>query len=584
MKSHVYVLGTGLSHDGSACLLRDGSIAVAVEKERITRRKHDGGNDNAAIQYCLDAEGIELSDVALVVQNENFGMFHGGNTWYGEAPRIIADHPRVVSVSHHLAHAYSAFYASPFDEAAVMVIDGCGNSLADTMDPGSPELPPDIAAVPPDLAHLYNEKDSYYVFKDDGNGPAANKSSCSALYKDYSVWGHRARGVVIHPSTTMHSIGGLYSAVSSYVFGGMEDPGKLMGLAPYGRPDVFSFEMFELREGRVFVRYDWMKDFDWPTRGPRAFVDNFKFFANLAWHTQREVERALLYVLNARFERFPADNLAYAGGVALNAVANRRIVRETRYRNIFFQPAAGDNGLALGCAYYGHREILREKRVKSSGSSCFGRSYPDIEMRTAIEGAAKTGGVDAYEAVASEDILARTADALAAGKTVAWFQGGSEFGPRALGHRSILADPRVPEMRDHINANIKFREDFRPFAPSVRREDVDTYFECDDESPYMILVAPTREEWKERIPSVVHRDGSARIQTVTAASDPMYYALLAAFRERSGVGILLNTSFNRKGMPIVETPQQAVEFFLSCALDVLVLGRYFVEKATSPKA
>jgi carbamoyltransferase len=557
----VYVLGTGLAHDGSACLLKDGRIHVAIEKERVTRRKHDGGNDTEAISYCLEAAGITYNDLTLVVQNANFGMLRGGNEWL-MGPRLLSESVPVVTISHHLAHAYSAIGTSPFDEAAVMVIDGCGNSFDDCLDLAGAalgETPPS-----PEWRHLYFEKDSYYAFKDDKVTP---------VFKDFSPWGMRLKNYTMHPSTTTHSIGGMYLAASMYVFNGFEDPGKLMGLAPYGRAGVHDFEIFELKDGRAFVRYDWMERFDRPCRHPNQFKRNFQYYADLAYRVQKELERAILYVINARYEMAPSKRLAYAGGVALNAVANRRILKETKFEEIYIQPAAGDNGLAVGCAYYGWMEVLKRERVRHGGSMALGRQYRNGGVSKALDAHKESVSFNA-----PADYVRQTAALLAEGKTVGWFQDGAEFGPRALGHRSILADPRRVEMRDFINSKIKFREDFRPFAPSVIAEDASVYFDCDYESPYMILIAPVRPEWRKAIPSVTHQDQSARIQTVTASLSPKYYELLRAFKERTGISVLLNTSFNRKGMPIVETPQEALDFFLNCALDVLVLDNYIVRK------
>lgn len=565
MGKPTYVLGTGLSHDGSCCLLKDGRVAVAIEKERITRRKHDGGNDTHAIRYCLDAEGITIDDVALVVQNANFSMFERGNGWF-EGPRILADRIPVVTISHHLAHAYSALAASPFEEAAVLVVDGCGNAYDECVDREGARVPVDPLA--PEVRHLYFEKDSYYLWRDGRMRP---------LFKDFSPWGLRIRDYPMCPPTTMHSIGGLYAAASIYAVLGLEDPGKLMGLAPWGRPGAHDFEIFDLRDGRAFVRYDWMGRFDNPSRGLEHFQANFQYYADLAWWVQREVERALLYVLGHRFAMAPSENLAYGGGVALNAVANRRILREGPFRNVFFQPAAGDNGLALGAAHYGWLVTLGRERVLHDGSTCFGRAYPRSEVEAALDRHA-----GALEVERADDVVRRTAELLAEGKVVGWFQGGSEFGPRALGHRSILADPRREGVRDFINAKVKLREDFRPFAPSVLLEDAPLYFDCDRESPYMILVAPVRPEWRDRIPAVVHRDGSCRIHTVTETSDPRYHALLKEFRRAAGLSVLLNTSFNRRGMPIVESPLDAVELFLASALDVLVMDDRVVRKREAP--
>jgi len=555
-----YVLGTGLSHDGSACLIKDGAVCVAIEKERLTRKKHDGFNDVDAVAYCLDAEGIRIDDVALVVQNANFSAFQRGNGWF-RGPRPFTDGARVVTISHHLAHAYSAIATCPFEEAAVLVVDGCGSAMDECVDLDGAVVPVD---PPADARHLYFEKDSAYAF---GGGRVRS------VYKDFSPWGYRFREHDLCPQTTMHSIGGMYGAASVYALFGMDDPGKLMGLAPYGTPGVHDFEIFELTGGRVFVRYDWMDRFDRPTRSYADFKGGFQYYADIAYWVQREVERALLYLVNHRYELAPSDHLAYAGGVALNAVANRRILRETKYKKVHIVPSAGDNGLALGCAYYGWREVLGRDRVRHSGSTSFGAAYSDARRREAV--ALREASLDVTE---REDAAVATAELLAGGKTVGWFQGGSEFGPRALGRRSILADPRDPGVRDHINRAIKFREDFRPFAPSVPAEDAATYFDCDYESPYMVLVAPVRDAWRDRIPAVVHRDGSCRLQTVTPEADPLYHRLLREFGRITGVPVLLNTSFNRRGMPIVETPEQAVDLFLECGLDVLVMGRLVVTK------
>jgi len=555
-----YVLGTGLSHDGSACLLKDGRIAVAIEKERITRRKHDGGNDNDAIHYCLDAEGISLDDVALVVQNANFSMFEQGNDWF-EGQRFVAQHPRIVTLSHHLAHAYSAIGTAPFDEAAVLVIDGCGNAF-----PGCVDRSPSVdCALDGDLhPSLYFEKDSYYHFA---------RNALTPVLKDYSQWRDQTRDHPLYPRTTRHSLGGLYQAASFYCLGDYDGAGKLMGLAPYGRPGMFAQEIFTLRDGRVFVNYDWMTEFDRPCGGHEEFIANFQYYADIAHWVQQELERAILYLVDHRYRLAASANLAYAGGVALNAVANRRILRDSKFRDVYIQPAAGDNGLAIGCAHYGWMAVLGEQRRRHDGSSAFGIVYGKGRIG---EDLARRADLLDFSRV--PDVVEAAAALLADGQTVGWFQGRCEFGPRALGHRSILADPRRPGLREFINARVKFREDFRPFAPAVAEESAATYFECEHASRYMLLVEPARPAWREQMPNVVHRDGSCRIQTVTAESDPLFYALLRAFDRRAGIPILLNTSFNRRGMPIVETPMDAVDFFLACELDVLVLDDYVVRK------
>jgi predicted NodU family carbamoyl transferase len=690
MGKHIYVLGTGISHDGSACLLRDGEIRVAIEKERVTRIKHDGDNDNEAIDYCLHAERIGIDEVDVIVQNANFGSFRFGSGYYS-GPRLVSEKLGipVVTISHHLAHAYSAIGTCPFDECNVLVMDGCGNSLDDCTDLEGAFIPEREITLP--FEHLFHEKDSYYSFKD---------GRCASLYKDFSEWGYSNKRYPMHPNTTKHSIGGLYGAVSVYCFGNMDDPGKLMGLGPYGRPGMFKEEVFELKDGRVFVNYDWMRKYRMPARSYSDFKKNFQTYADIAFGIQQEVERAILYLFEHRLGLCYSENVCYCGGTALNAVANARLLQEKKVRRLYMEPAAGDNGLALGCAFYGWLEVLKKDRKKHSGSTFFGAKYPaskiqedinaysqsaepvrmrkmmdlffhqldtgqrDHEGRNSIvqlnienfgvyqiclngqlswsaevvgrpDCIMRMSGEDFCQAIvkpkgfeqlirsgrlsisdtkeaeqlfsridlesvsrsvrarindiplspgsplryrAADNYVAETARLLAEGKIVAWFQDGSEFGPRALGNRSILADPRLPDVKNFINKHIKFREDFRPFAPSVLLDDVREYFKYGWESPYMILVDQVREGYSDRIRPVVHVNGSSRVQTVTRDWNPKYFDLLTEFKRITGLPMLLNTSFNRKGMPIVETPAEALQFFFSCKLDHLIMDRFIVSK------
>jgi carbamoyltransferase len=556
----IYVLGVGLSHNGAACLLKDGKIVVAIEKERITKIKNAGGNDRFAIEYCLDVAGIKFDQVSLLVQNANFGSFAYGNDWYGGVRSIPPEVP-VVTISHHLAHAYSAFFLSPFDEAAILTVDGCGNAFEDCMDLEGAQL----AECPEgDLASLWFEKDSYYA----GSG-----TQITAKYKDFSPYGRIHCDYPMHPNTTRHSIGGLYAGASQYVFPSPTDLGKLMGLAPYGRPDVYDAEIFQIRDGRVFLDYAWMQNFKDRVRSEKDFNARFQYFADIAVLVQKEIERALLAIVRARHEIYPSPNLCFAGGVALNAVANQRILRESPFERMFVPPAADDSGLAVGCAYYGWHAVMGRERVRHDGSPFLGRAYRDIEIDQAL---ALLGDDVAVER--PTDLSGAMADELVLGKTLAWFRGGAEFGPRALGHRSILADPRRAELRDYINAQVKFREDFRPFAPAVMAEDAAEYFELDGESPYMLFVVPVREAWRSKIGAVVHVDGTARVQTVGRDGDGEFHALLEAFKQRTGIGMLLNTSLNRRGQPILETPLEAVQLLKDTGLHGLAIGPYLVMK------
>jgi carbamoyltransferase len=561
----VYVLGTGLSHDGSACLLKDGRIAVAIEKERLTRVKHDGGNDSEAIRYCLEAEGIELDDVALVVQNALHSMLAHGNHWFrGPRPFAPGRGPRVVTISHHLAHAYAGFYSSPFDDAAVLVIDGSGSSFDDCLEREQAET---HVRPTPEVEHGYFEKDSYYTF---------DHAGCRPRYKDYSPWGRDLKEGFLDSVGTLHSIGGLYWAASIYCFRTFSDAGKLMGLAPYGREGAHDGQIFDLRDGRVFLRYDWMRGMDRPARSYEEFKANFQYYADFARWVQRETERAILYVVAARHALAPRDNLVYCGGVALNAVANHRIRSEGPFKDVYFMPPAGDNGIAIGCAYYGWMQVLGRDRVRHDGGTCLGRGYAEDEVAADLR--LFEGRVDVER---EPNVVERAAELLAGGKVVAWFQGGAEFGPRALGHRSILAHPGIAGLRDFINARVKDREDFRPFAPAVLEHRARDYFAMDWPSPYMILVAPVRDERRASLSEVTHVDGSARVQTVSRAADPLFFGLLQAFERRTGLPVLLNTSLNKRGMPIVETPEQALDLLLGTALDALIIGSLVVTRRTA---
>ncbi|MES2556752.1 MAG: carbamoyltransferase C-terminal domain-containing protein [Bacteroidota bacterium] len=561
MQQPIYVLGTGLSHNGSAVLLKDGKICVAIEKERLTRVKQDGGNDSAAITYCLEAEGITLKDVAVVVQCANFEVpdrerFHGKRLFEG------TEKPPLTSISHQLAHAYSAAGTCDFDSCNIMVIDGCGSPFDQCTDISeNTALPDDVKAGSQDK--MWCEKDSFYSF--DGQ-------KVRALYKDFSPIAV-SNGHTIRFSTTRHSIGGFYAAVSHYVFGNLDDVGKLMGLAPYGKPHQFNMEAFSIEKGRLFVRDAWKTELTQPSNGYEQFKAHFQYYANVAWWAQQQVEQAIMACFTERLNQFPHPNICYSGGVALNAVANAQLLENNIVKNLYMEPAAGDNGLALGCAFYGWLEVLNQPKVPHDGNTCFGKSYSDAEIELALQKA----GVS-HEKLSKEKMIETTAQLLSEGKTVGWFQSGAEFGPRALGHRSILAHPGIEGIGNHINANIKFREDFRPFAPATLPASASEFFVSGRESPYMILVDKTRPEYLEKLKNVTHVNGTARVQTVDDRWNPVFYQLIETFGRITGTPVLLNTSLNKKGMPIVETPQEALALFAESALDVVVIENYIIQK------
>ncbi|MCI4066812.1 hypothetical protein MRQ36_31320 [Micromonospora sp. R77] len=568
-----YILGTGLSHDGSSCLMKDGVIVAGIEKERLTRQKHDGFNDDLTLQYCLDSAGISWSDVDLVVENNTVNPYDQSDEERRGDRIIPASVPRV-NISHHLAHAYSVAGMSPLPRMAVVVLDGRGSSLDNCIDAPDSVLPPEIAAVAPAERSGFWEKESLYLF--DGK-------LVEPVFKDFSPLRSTVAPVrhPMMPRSLAHGIGAVYGAVSRYVFGKSFTEGKLMGLAPYGRPGHFDFPIFDLAEGRVFARYDWYSRFPAELAGDGLNLrENFQYYADLAHHVQSEAERAILHLFG-EYHRMSGEPAAgYAGGVALNAVCNGKIVAKTPFEELYIQPAAGDNGIALGCAYYGWLQTLGQPPVRHDGSTAFARPFTEQEVRAALAEFADRCVVEGPFPV--EERSRRAAAMIADGEVLGWFQGPSEFGPRALGHRSILADPRREHLRDHINANVKFREDFRPFAPATLAAEADKYFEGVTDSPYMISVSQVPEHLRKALPAVTHRDGSARLQTVTPTSNPAFWALLTHLKSLTGLPICLNTSLNRRGMPIVETPAQALSLLCETALDAMVLEGFIVRRVGAP--
>jgi carbamoyltransferase len=573
-KKNVYVLGiNAYDHDVSACLLRDGEVAFAINKERITRKKHDAGFYKEVVDYCLAAGGISLEDVDLVVRNcyvlpvEELEkrMVYDRNRdrekEYIQAknhPLYLSNSDKVVTVSHHLAHAYSAFAVCPFNEGVVMVVDGVGSYSSDVIE----NYP--LADVNP----LARESESYYRFQG---------SKIETLKK---IWLQPVRGVLSDDFYYMSGLGALYSRVSSYIFADWNKCGEVMGLAPYGCPDAVK-PLIEIKDGELIIP-DWGLEFDkpWLSEPNWEASSSIQHWKDIAWRVQDDTERVLLERAIWLRETTGAKNLCMAGGVALNCVANGRIVREAGFDNVWIQPAAGDDGIAIGCAYYGHLAIRKNQRSFVMNHSYFGIEYKDGDVRAAANKRAVRLQTIKRP---SKNICRDTAKLLSKGHVFGWFQGRSEFGPRALGSRSILADPCKAEMKDKLNKSVKHRQAFRPFAPIVLAERANEIFEGDEESPFMLLAKRVRPDWQDKIPAIVHADGTARVQTVREAYNKQLYRLLKEFEAITGVPVLLNTSFNVKGEPIVETPDDAIKCFLSTGMDYLVLHNMLISKKRSPR-
>jgi carbamoyltransferase len=568
------ILGLNAYHgDAAAALVVDGELVCAAEEERFNRVKHCAGFPSQAAAWCLASAGLSAADLDHVAigrdPRANLGhkllrtLLHGPSPRYVKARLENAARVRDVTaeleralgagiearlhhVEHHQAHVASAFFVSPFEDAAVLSVDGFGD-FASTM-----------------LA--------------EGSG-----SSFRILER------------VLFP----HSLGIFYTAVTQWLgFPKYGDEGKVMGLAPYGTPR-FVDEMrrivcprgslFELgldffvhdKEGvdmswdgqtptigRLFSER--MEETFGPAREPRTELTSLH--EDVAASLQATLEEVFLHLVRVLWERTRSPRICLAGGVALNAVANGRIRPETPFEEVFVQPAAGDSGIAVGAAYYVWNHLLGRPRGFVMEHAYTGPGYSDEEYAGVLEAA----GLEA-DRLEDDALYPAVAERIAAGDVVGWFQGRMEFGPRALGNRSIVADPRREDMKDILNARIKHREPFRPFAPSILAEATGEWFEQDYPSPYMVLVYKTRREKRELVPAVNHVDDTGRLQTVTEAANPRYYRLIKEFERQTGVPIVLNTSFN-ENEPIVMTPEQAVETFQKTRMDVLVLGNHVVRR------
>lgn len=560
-----YTLGLGFSHDASAVLLRGGMPVVGVQLERITGRKHDGDRAGAAalIDYVLGAAGIALDDVSLVGA---YVPYVGVVEDLQLGPLDLSE-PRVLHVSHHLAHAYSAFGPSSFEEATVLVVDGNGDALFGDQGDGvrtGPEYAAGIAELDAqDLSVAPRfETESAYAFSRDG---------WEVLFKDTMQFSRRTTST--GRWTDLLGVGLDYGQVSEWLFGSRHAAGKVMGLAPYAHePGAAYPASVGLDGGRLRLNDLWKVHVRAAIAADPEVVHRFAWAAQLAGFTQHECERAMLALVRRALDLGRSPDLSIAGGVALNAIANSLISREDAVGRMYVQPACSDAGLSLGAALAADHAATGRIRGHQPPRDSLGRRYSAAAVDQAL--------ARHPEVVVARcpDPVAAAAERLAAGQVVALFEGGSEFGPRALGHRSILADPRPRYMRDHLNSTVKHREAFRPFAPVVLAELADDWFEMDGPSDLMLFTARVRPDRRDAIPAVTHVDGSARLQTAPADGSP-YRRLIEGFHRSTGVPLLLNTSFNDAGRPIVETPDDALAAFGRMHLDALYLQDRLVLKA-----
>ena len=591
------VLGiSAFYHDSAAALVEDGRIVAAAQEERFTRKKHDPSFPKNAIAYCLEEAGVKLDELDhavfydkpflkferlletyLTFAPRGFGSFRMAMPLWlkeklfqksllkGELKKFAQtfDVNRLLFCEHHLSHAASAFYPSPFENAAVLTMDGVGEW--------------------------------------------ATTSAAMGSGKNLEVFQE------IH---FPHSLGLLYSAFTYYTgFKVNSGEYKVMGLAPYGEPKYkklildnlidlkpdgsfrLDLSYFDYCTGLTMTNERFSALFGEPVRSPEKLLTNFHM--DVAASIQAVLDEVVLRLARGLAKKTSSKNLCLAGGVALNCVANGKLLVDGAFENIWIQPAAGDAGGAIGAALAATHIFKNQPRKTNGGDGMFGSflgpsfSQPEIEQRLHTSGAR-------FAVLSEDEMIAKTVGALADQQAVGWFQGRMEFGPRALGARSILGDPRAPSMQRNLNLKVKYRESFRPFAPSVLREDLSDWFELDSDSPYMLLVSGVRKDRcrsmtpdelvlfgidklniaRSEIPAVTHVDYSARIQTVHANTNPLFHRLLTRFKEKTGCPVLVNTSFNVRGEPIVCTPEDAFRCFMGSELDLLVVGNCILKKDT----
>ncbi len=566
-------------HDSSAALVQDGVLVAAAEEERFSRKKHDAGYPGLAIDFCLKLGRISLSDVDYVVFYEKpfvkfermlltaMATFPRSSAVFRESmQRWISDKlwiksmmqkrlglpaSKLLFADHHMSHAASSFYTSPFKEAAILTVDGAGEWSTGTMGVG----------------------------------------------RDRKI-------EILKELRFPHSLGLLYSAFTAYCgFEVNEGEYKLMGMHPYGKPTLTDkiYEIIQVAEdGSLwhdmrYFSYHYSRNstlsaafeqhFGRPARDPKTSDKSLDpFYCDVAASIQRVTEEVVQKMAHALHQRTGLNQLCLAGGVALNSVSNYKVLRTGPYKDVYVHPAPGDDGGSVGAAYWAYNHVLDQPRGPALDHAYLGSSYTDQEVRAFLDKYSI-----AYEHIADDEkFYDFVAHKLVEGAVCGWFRGRFEWGPRALGARSIIADPRKPEMKEKLNATIKFREAFRPFAPSVLEERADEFFDIPQAqrhfpARFMLYVTPVRQEKQSVLPAITHEDGSGRLQTVYKATNPGYHRMIERFGELTGVPVVMNTSFNLKGEPIVEDPSHAFNTFSLSGMDYLFLNNFVVRAAAKKK-
>ena len=591
----MHILGLScFYHDAAAALLSEGQLIAAAEEERFSRKKHDFDFPANAIRFCLQQGGISAQDLDYVVFYEKpFDKFErilmtslqtyprswkvfreSMITWLMDKlwvrhhieQELGIAREKILFTQHHLAHAASAFLASPFEEAAILTVDGVGEWATATYGTGKGteiRLDKEIR-FPHSLGLLYSAFTAFLGFEVNegeykvmGMAPYGEPRYVDKVWKLIQQFEDGSFCLNMDYFTFHHSTTRTYSRKFEALFGAPRPPETHFFTAGTGFPSYF---------GPKPGNYD-------------ELCRANQHYADLAASIQKVTEEVLLKMASCLRRQTGMKALCIAGGVGLNSVANGRILKESGFERLYVQPAAGDSGGALGAALHVYHTVLGQPRKLVMQHAYWGQEYGNREIETFLQGESI-----AYEKIPQESaLIERTVDALTQGKVVGWYQGRFEWGPRALGNRSILADPRRAEMKDIVNTKIKFREPYRPFAPSVLAERAEDYFDLPDAAQhdparFMLLVAPVRPEKHEIIPAVTHVDGTGRLQTVFPQTNPRYHRLIEQFGQATGVPVLMNTSFNLRGEPIVTTPQNAYSTFARSELDLLVAGDCLVAK------
>ena len=581
-------------HDAAAALLVDGELVAAAEEERFSRKKHDSGFPVGAIQFCFESGGISAQDLDYVVFyekpfekferilmttlqtypkawkvfRESMATWLVDKLWVRQAIQHELQIPKekILFTQHHLSHAASAFFASPFDESAVMTVDGVGEWATATYGEGRGT---DITLLnevrfPHSLGLLYSAFTAFLGFEVNegeykvmGMAPYGEPRYVDKVWKVIQTFEDGSFCLDMDYFCFHHSTSRTFNSKFEQLFGEPRPPETLFFTEGTGFPSYFGEKPGNYQELCALNQH----------------------YADIAASIQKVTEEVLLNMAKAVREKTGQDNLCIAGGVGLNSVANTRILNESGFKRLYIQPAAGDGGGALGAALYVYHTMLGQPRKLVMKHAYWGQAFGDEAIKAFLDQESI-----AYKHVVNEDeVLDQTVEALVNGKVIGWYQGRFEWGPRALGNRSILADPRREEMKDVVNTKIKFREPYRPFAPSILSEEVENYFELPDAvehdpARFMLLVTPVKEDKQEVLPAITHVDGTGRLQTVFEDTNPRYYNLIKRFGQATGVPVVLNTSFNLRGEPVVTTPANAYSTFHRSEMDVLVMGNYMVCK------